>query len=108
MGMDVALKILWEGILPASKTTLYTVPANKSAVAKSMHFKNTTGADKGIGIFIKRATSRKISQDTLKAGDLLVGDESISLEAGDSIEGSCDDNTSVEGVISGIENTIPL
>lgn len=109
MGLDVAIKVLYDGQLPTGKTTLFTCPANSSAVIKTMTFKNTAGTDKTIAIYLNTSgSSRKISPDTIIAGDTHVYDESYSMEAGDTIEGETQTINTVDAYIGGVINTLPL
>jgi hypothetical protein len=109
MGLDVAIKVLYDGQLPTGKTTLFTVPANSSAVIKTMTFKNLTVFDKTIAIYLNLSgTSRQISPDTILAGDTLVADESYSMEAGDTIEGQTQTVATIDAYIGGVINTLPL
>jgi hypothetical protein len=103
--MEFIPKNLAEGQLPATKTTLYTVPALKTAIIQSICLVNVAGATRTVNIYYKKGTSRRIIPQnlTLIAGAKVDDNTQITLDAGDQIEGDCSAATSVDFVISGVE-----
>lgn len=106
-------KVLFEGQLPNSKTTLYTVPALTKAYITSMVCTNTnTGIEDVIIYYKPGSTSRAMYSGALAAslgggllgGKLLVTQGDV-LEAGDLIEGVTTTAAKVDCVIMGIEET---
>lgn len=101
-------KCLGDGQLPASKTTLYTVPAGKTAIINSIVLVNVAGASRTVNLYVNLSgVSRRILPQnlTLMAGAKIDDNTQITLEAGDLIEGDCSSATSVDYVISGVQVT---
>jgi hypothetical protein len=108
--MTLTPKILADGQLPAVKTTLYTVPAVTIAAVKFVRLVNTTAGALTLNLYLKKSggTSRRIvpKDYSLAAGamlDVMDAVQTISLAAGDVMEGDCSSATSVDYVIDGGE-----
>lgn len=102
-------KILAEGQLPSSKGTLYTVPTGGVAYVKwcSGH-NNTVTDDEEVMFYVKKAgsTSRVVGQATLDRGQscrALSPGETWELSAGDAIEGQTTTATTIDYLITGVE-----
>lgn len=102
-------KVLAEGQLPNAKTTLYTVPANVVAYVKFLHCENVAATVETIRIYAKPgSTSRGMGRCVLNPGEFarfVDKDETLVLEAGDLIEGSTTNASSVDYIISGVEES---
>ncbi|MEN6624175.1 MAG: hypothetical protein ABFD50_21835, partial [Smithella sp.] len=60
-------KVLADGQLPSSKTTLYEVPSGKAAYVKYFSVLNTGSVEQTIRIYVNvSGTSRQIANITLK------------------------------------------
>lgn len=108
--MALTPKILADGQLPSTKAAIYTVPALTVASVKFMRLVNTTGGALTVNLYVKKSggTSRRIApvNYSLAAGamlDVLDGVQTLSLGAGDAIEGDASAATSVDYVINGGE-----
>ena len=98
-------KHLADGQLPASKTTLYTVPASKVCILRSIVLVNTDTSAKTVNLYIDfTGTSRRIiAKDlSLDAGARFVDDTPIILEDGDKIEGDAASADKVDYSLSGV------
>lgn len=109
MAGTFAAKVLAEGQLASSKGTLYTVPASTTAYIRWLSCHNTGGSAETVVLYVKPgATSRIIAHASVAASETLYvvnGGESIQLEAGDLIEGMTTTATTVDYVITGVEET---
>ncbi len=105
--MAITPKVLAEGQLPASKTTLYTVPGATSAYVRFISANNVGGAEEVVQFYVKPGgTSRRLGRYALLANEVarvLEQGEVITLEAGDIIEGETTNATSVDYLITGAE-----
>ncbi len=104
--MAITPKVLAEGQLPNSKTTLYTVPVSTKAYVRFISANNIGSAEEVVQFFVKRGTSRRIGRYSLLANEtarVLEQGEVITLEAGDIIEGQTTNATSVDYLITGAE-----
>ena len=104
----ITVKNLYQGQLPNSKGTLYTVPASTQAVVKSITLFNTNTSAETVGMFILKSggTSRQISGGSLAlSGGHMVDDTEYTLAAGDIIQGTTTTASKVDCVISGIEES---
>jgi len=104
--MAVTLKVLAQGQLPNSKTTLYTCPALTQALITDGRIVNTGAADRTVNLYAKTAagTSRRlIAKDltlppsvpyairggqVIEAGGLIEGDASVAAEVDFYISGA--------------------
>jgi hypothetical protein len=108
--MAFVSKVLAEGQLPNTKTTLYTVPASTTAYIKVIQCWNSGGSVETIQIYMKPgSTSRTIGYALVDADasyDPCIhegGPRTFILQAGDLIEGQTTTATTVDYVIMGIE-----
>lgn len=104
--MAVTLKDLGNGQLPATKGTLYTVPASTNAAAK-VTLVNTDTVARTVNIYVnKSGTSRRVSPKDLSLGAGEKWSGSLhSLEAADLVEGDASAATVVDYVVDGFEVT---
>ena len=108
MAVTFDLKVLAEGQLPNSKTTLYTVPGGKTTIVKTILLVNSSAGSRNVNLYVKPgSTSRLISPKNLSMlpGYSAEFEDNISLEAADVIEGSADASASVDYTIYGVEKT---
>ena len=99
-------KVLADGQLASTKSTLYTVPASTSAYIKEITFYNTNASSQTIALYVKPgATSRQIARYVLAQNEWAIFDFSTVLETGDLIEASSTNATAVDYVITGLEET---
>jgi len=106
--MTSAIKSLADGQLGSTKATLYTAPAATQAIVKLVKLTNTTTSTVKCNIYFKASggTSRRIiPYDMELEGQASFKSDSETLEAGDIIEGDASAATSIDYVISGIENS---
>jgi hypothetical protein len=104
--MAFTAKVLAQGQVPAVKTTIYTTPALTKTYIKYMSFFNVSAGVETVDIFINPSgTSRQIRKAILSAGEVLIIDESIILEAGDLIEADSTTATAIDYIITGGEET---
>lgn len=99
-------KNLGEGQLPNSKTTLYTVPAGKTAIIRSILLVNTNASSRTVNIYANfSGTSRRIvPANYVLGGSAKMEDTSaVTLEAGDFIEGDASVAAQVDYIISGVQ-----
>lgn len=100
-------KVLGDGQLATTKSTLYTVPTGTVAYVKRIAFFNTNVASQTIVVYIKpNATSRKWRRYVLaqnEAVDLLDHGDALILEAGDLIEAETTTATAVDYILMGVE-----
>jgi hypothetical protein len=108
LGSTAIIKLLAQGQLPASKGTLYTVPAGVSAIIKLVSYVNSSSViDERVNLYIKKPgeNSRRVipTDMLLTATFAFYYDEETTLEAGDTIEGDATDALTVDYTINGIE-----
>jgi hypothetical protein len=110
MGLDITIQILDQRQLPASKTTLYTVPTATSVIVRSISLVNTSGSGVPVVLYFTKAggSSRRVISLTMAAGDAVFDDTAYCLGAGDLIEGEAGNGTSIDSTITGVVNKIPL
>jgi len=101
------IKNLYQGQLPVTKSTLYTVPAGTVAIIRSTVLVNTNTTAEVVNLYIKTAVgvSRRICPKdlSLPAGAMLTSEVIYTLGAGDLIEGSTTTVSMVDCSISGVE-----
>ena len=105
--MSKAIKSLADGQLATTKGTLYTAPTSKQAIVTGGRFNNTTTSTVTVKIYFKKSggTSRRIDRFEIPPeGKGLLKDE-VTLEAGDIIEGEADAGSTIDYVLSGVENS---
>lgn len=108
MAGTFTIKALADGQLPATKGTLYTVPASTNTIIKTITLVNTSGSAVTVNLYLNLSgTSRRIipMDLSLGAGELLETDADYTLEAGDLIEGDASSATTVDYTINGVEET---
>jgi hypothetical protein len=105
--MALTVKLLADGQLAASKTTIYTVPAATTTTVVTIVLVNTGAGDNSVNLYVNNGTSRRIipKDTTLVTGNMLETDRPYTLEAGDLIEGDATNATEVDYTIHGVERT---
>lgn len=105
--MAATLKVLAQGQLPNSKTTLYTCPALTQALITDARLVNTGAADRTVNIYAKTSggTSRRlIAKDlTLPPNVPYAIRGGQVIEAGGVIEGDASAAAEVDYYFSGVE-----
>ena len=102
-------KSLADGQLAATKGTIYTTPSLTTAYVKWLSVHNTSGSTtETILVYVKRSgsSSRIIGRAVLLPNEhtrIISDGESIVLSAGDLIEAQTSNATTVDYVISGVE-----
>lgn len=102
-------QILAEGQLPNAKATLYTVPVATTAYIKFINAFNTAGTETVI-FYVKKSgsSSRILGQAVLTVDQqtrMIDKDETITLGAGDEIEGETTTAATVDYLITGVEES---
>lgn len=106
--MPITAKSLADGQLASTKGTLYTVPAATRSYVKFLFLHNTGATSETVLVYVKRSgsSSRVIGRGVL-AGDeslaVIDKDATLTLSAGDVIEGETTTATTVDYVITGAE-----
>jgi hypothetical protein len=100
-------KILAQGQLSNSKTTLYTVPGGTKAYIRFFRCSNVGVNVETILVFYKKSTSRRIGRAVLAVDEAVDFTEQdvLVLDAGDLLEGQTTTAASVDYVISGAEES---
>jgi hypothetical protein len=100
-------KNLGEGRLPSPKGTLYTVPANKTVIVRSIILVNThTTLSRTVNLYANfTGTSRHLIpiDSVIPPKGSLEFETPVTLEAGDLIEGDASAVTEVDYTISGVQ-----
>ena len=104
--MADAYKVLGQGY--ANLTTfsaIYTVPASKSAVIKSITLTNESGGDATISLSVNGTGDDNVilSETTMADGDTGSGAGNITLEAADTLQARSDTTTAIAVTIFGLE-----
>lgn len=102
---EFAAKNLGNGVVPTSKTVVYTVPAGHSAITRSISLVNVSAGAVTINVYANFGTgSRQISPRNLSlaAGALFELDVSVTLESGDALEMDAS-SAVIDYVVSGVE-----
>lgn len=101
-------KNLGNGQLTASKTTLYTVPLNATAIVRSIVLVNTTASTVLVNFYANfGGASRRVLPLNLEltAGAMMEQSISITLEAGHILEGEASMASVIDFIINGVEST---
>jgi hypothetical protein len=100
-------KILADGQVAATSTTLYAVPALTQAIIRTVSFVNVSGSDQAVVFRIKKSggTSRVFSRVVLATNEFAHEEDIGTLDAGDSIEAETTNATSVDYSVMGVEVT---
>lgn len=103
-------KSLADGQLASTKGTIYTTPASTVAYVKFLSCHNTGSTTETVIIYVKRSgsSSRVIGRAVLQGNEhcrFIDKDETITLAAGDLVEGVTTTATTVDFVITGVEET---
>jgi hypothetical protein len=105
--MPIAPKVLAEGQIASTKSTVYTVPGATSTYVRQMRVYNTSPTTQTVIIYLKPgATSRKFGRVVLAENESAdIFDEAILLETGDLIEAETTTASVVDYIITGGEAT---
>lgn len=100
-------KILAEGQVTAAKGTIYTVPASKQAIIRTVAFTHVAGATQTVQLYVKKSgsTSRKFSRAQIATNEFAHEEDIGTLSAGDELEAETTSATSVDFSIHGVEVT---
>ena len=103
--MAISGKVLADGQLASSKSTLYTVPVSTVGLVKYMSFFNTNTTNETVILYLNASgTSRRIARFVLGQNESAAIDCSLSLQAGDLIEAQTTTASMVDYVITGAES----
>ena len=104
--MTIEIKSLADGQLATSKGTLYTAPADTQAIIKKITLVNTSSGVVSVKLYFKASggTSRRIYKAILGDEGTGIMNSEVTLEAADIIEGEADTGSTIDYVISGVEN----
>lgn len=102
--MAATPKVLAEGVLPSTKSTLYTAPSG-GALVKFYRCHNSSATPQNIILYVNASgTSREIDKATLAQNE--IGSEpqgmTLSLEQGDTIEGVTTTASVVNYIFTGV------
>jgi hypothetical protein len=105
-----AAKNLGEGQLTVTgEETLYTVPAGRTTIIRSIHLTNTDTVRRTLNVYYKKSgsASRRIAPKnmSLSPGFTLILENTITMTVGDKICGDAEVNSKVDYVISGVEES---
>lgn len=98
-------KILADGQVASSKTTIYTVPALTQAIVRTITFFNTAASSQTVILYIKKSggTSRTYARATLAQNEYAKESNVETLDAGDILEAETTNATSVDYTVMGVE-----
>lgn len=105
-------KSLADGQLPTTQGALYTVPASTRAIIKTIDIVSKTATPQAVEVFIKRSggTARSIGYvnplEQYEKIEYLSDGNTITLSAGDAIEGITTTATAVDFSITGAEEAV--
>ena len=107
MPTTVAIKTIGDGQLANTKGTLYTAPSSTQTIVKHITVVNTDSAARTFNLYFNNGTSRQITavDQSLAIGAIYEWDGTLTLEAGDLIEGVGEVASQLDYVISGVENS---
>lgn len=108
--MTIAIKSLGDGQLAAGIGDLYEAPTATQALVKSITQVNTHSSALTVNLYFKASgqTARRIipkDYSLAASAKMEAIEDSITLEAGDKIQGSGGTASKVDYVISGVENS---
>lgn len=107
MPTTLVIKTLGDGQLANAKGTLYTAPASTQTILKHITVVNTDSSARTFNLYFNNGTSRQITavDQSLAVGAIYEWEGSITLEAGDLIEGVGEVASQLDYVLSGVENS---
>lgn len=104
--MAITPKVLAEGQVANTKTTIYTVPALTSAYVKYASFFNTSPTPQTVVLYINASgTSRVLRRAVLAQNEQMIVDQPVTLETGDTLEAETTTASVVDYVVTGAEET---
>lgn len=105
--MATTPKILANGQVASSKTTIYTVPALSQAIIRTVTFVQVSGSTQIVILYVKKSagTSRVFSRAQLEANEFAHEEDIGTLDTGDVLEAETTNATSVDFSVMGVEVT---
>jgi hypothetical protein len=105
--MSDAFRKLYQGQVPASATTLYTVPAVTTAIVKHIRAVNGTASDRTLKLWHDGTADANLilPAATIVAGGWAEFDGNILMEAGDTLSGQASVATAITVTVYGDEVT---
>jgi len=107
--MIITPKLLAEGQVSSSKSTLYTVPALTETMVKYFSIMNTSVTPQSLTVYVNvSGTSRVIAVASLLQNEslrVIEKEETLSLDSGDKIEAQTTTAGVVDFIISGAEQS---
>ena len=101
--MAVRTKVFYDGLLPTSKGTLFTVPASSDDIPAVASFHNVNAATQTVVVYANPSgTSRIIARFQLLQNET-ARVHLPPLEAADLVEGETTTASAVHGLIAGVE-----
>uniref|UniRef100_A0A6M3L7E7 Uncharacterized protein n=1 Tax=viral metagenome TaxID=1070528 RepID=A0A6M3L7E7_9ZZZZ len=105
--MTVTVKSLGTGQLAATITTIYTCPTSTQSIIDNVTLVNTNSSAETVNLYVKESglTARRLTPKdmSLAAGRMFVS-QTVTLSAGDVIQGDATDANQVDYIVSGVEN----
>ncbi len=105
----ISVKSLGDGQLAATIGDLYVVPANTTAIVRSVMLVNTDSGSRTVNLYFKKSggTARRlITKDkSLAAGESVALEAVLTLAAGDAIQGDASSAAKVDYSVFGVERT---
>lgn len=100
-------KLLGEGQLLASKSTIYTVPADTRTIIRTITLAHVAGGTQTINLYVKTSggTSRRVSRAVIETDEFAHEEDIGTLEPGDEIEADSTNAASTDYTIHGVEQT---
>src|SRR3990167_7196303 len=97
-------KVLADGQLPSSQTTLYTVPASTSVYVSMINIVNTNASPQSVDFWINASGSarRLFHVDGLAQYERIEFEAGLILETGDIIQAQTNTASAVDYVITGV------
>jgi hypothetical protein len=105
--MTTTPKILADGQLASSKTTIYTVPASSQAIIRTVSFTHVAGGTQTVILYVKKISgiSRVFSRAVLLANEFAHEEDIGTLDTGDVLEAETTNAASVDFTVMGVEVT---
>lgn len=100
-------KVLAEGQVAAAKGTIYTVPAGKQAIMRTVAFTHVAGGTQTVQLYVKKSgsVSRKFSRAQIATNEFAHEEDIGTLSAADELEAETTDAASVDFSVHGVEIT---
>src|SRR4030067_916691 len=104
--MATTPKILPNGQVAATKTTLYTVPGATQAIVRTVGLTHVANGAQTVILYVKKSggTSRAFSRAVLDTNEFAHEEDIGTLDAGDELEAETTNAASVDYVVMGVES----